>query len=349
MSDAPVIFQVRGRLGHILLNRPRAINALNSEMVTAIAAQLALWSADDAVQTVAITGSGERGLCAGGDIVSLYQDATAGDGSASARFWRAEYTLNAVIASYPKPYVAVMDGVVLGGGIGISAHGSHRIVTERSKLGMPETGIGFIPDVGGTWLLANAPGELGTYLGLTAGSVSGADALALGLADYFLSSELIPQLLAALETTGADTAIAAIAAPAPRSALAEARAWIDECFAGDSVLTIIDRLRSSALPEANAAGETVAAKSPSALAVTLESLRRVSSLPSLERALEQEYRVSIRAFSSHDFVEGVRAQVIEKDRNPRWLPATMGELSVEQVDAFFAGLGTEELVLKDPA
>ena len=343
--EAPVLFEVRGHLGHILLNRPRAINALSYEMVTAIAEHLMLWAADGAVQTVAITGSGERGLCAGGDIVSLYHDATTGDGAASALFWRDEYALNSLISNYPKPYVAFMDGVVLGGGIGISAHGSHRIVTERSTLGMPETAIGFIPDVGGTWLLSRAPGELGTYLGLTAGSITGADAVALGIADYFVSSELLPRLLVALETSTADAAIGSFASTPPQSELLSAQSWINDAFAGDSVLTIIERLRASLHPSARATVEAVASKSPLALAVTLESLRRVKSLPSLERALEQEFRVSVHAFAGHDFTEGVRAQVIEKDRTPHWLPATLDDVSATQVDAYFAPLGEQELLL----
>ncbi len=344
-NESPVIFAVRGHLGHILLNRPRAINALNHVMVTAIADQLALWAADDSVHNVAITGSGDRGLCAGGDIVSLYRDATAGDGAASASFWRDEYALNALIARFPKPYVAFMDGVVLGGGIGISAHGSHRIVTERSKLGMPETGIGFIPDVGGTWLLANAPGELGTFLGLTAGFATGADAIAIGVADFFVPSDQLPALLVALETQPADAAIAAHAVTAPPSELLHWRSFIDAACGGQSVTAIVEKLQSSPVAAANAAAESILAKSPLALAVTLESLRRVSALSSLERVLEQEYRVTIHAFSSHDFAEGVRAQVIEKDRDPQWNPATLADVTTQQIEAFFAPLGENELVL----
>ena len=229
MSDAAepeVLLEKRGRLGHVILNRPRAINALTHGMVREIQAALDEWAGDDSVQTVLLTGSGERGLCAGGDVVALYRDAIEGDGRASAGFWADEYRLNASIASYPKPYVAVMDGLVLGGGIGLSAHGSHRIVTERSKLGMPETGIGFVPDVGGTWLLSHAPGELGTYLGLTAGSVRAGDAIALGLADSYVPSVRIAALAEALETTDAETAIAAVSEPAPESPLLAQQPWI---------------------------------------------------------------------------------------------------------------------------
>ena len=231
-AEPEVLFSRVGMLGHITLNRPRAINALTHGMVRAIHRTLRDWARDDAVRTVVLTGAGDRGLCAGGDIVSLYRDATSGDGDASAAFWRDEYRLNAAIARYPKPFVAIMDGVVLGGGIGLSAHGSHRIVTERSTLGMPETTIGFVPDVGGTWLLSHAPGELGTYLALTAGSVRAGDAIAIGLADAYVPAERIPALLRALQGTAASAAIAAVAEPSPESDLLARRAWIDARILG---------------------------------------------------------------------------------------------------------------------
>lgn len=344
VAEAPVIFAVRGHLGHILLNRPRAINALNYEMVVSIRSQLDAWATDDSVQTIAVSGSGERGLCAGGDIVSLYKDATTGDGAASARFWRDEYALNLLIANYPKPYVALMDGVVLGGGIGISAHGSHRVVTERSKLGMPETGIGFVPDVGGTWLLSRAPGETGTFVALTAGSITGADAIAMGIADSFVPSSELGSLLESLETLDADAAIAALAQEPPVSRLVAAdRSWIDTAFAGDSVAVIVERLRESSVADANGTAEVIMGKSPTALAVTLESLRRAARLPTLEAVITQEFRVSLRAFAAPDFAEGVRAQVIDRDRTPHWDPASLDEIDAQFIDTFFAPLSGSEL------
>lgn len=343
-----VLLEKRGRLGHIILNRPRALNALTHTMVTLIHTALDEWECDDDVQTVLLTGSGERALCAGGDIVSLYRDAKEGDGQASAAFWRDEYRLNARIASYPKPYVAFMDGVVLGGGIGLSAHGSHRVVTERSSLGLPETGIGFIPDVGGTWLLSRAPGELGTYLGLTAGSVGAGDAIALGLADSYLPSDQLEQLATALEATPADEAIAAVTAAAPESELLAQREWIDAAFSAATVTEIVQRLRSLATDEAQGVADQVAAKSPTALAVTLESLRRARGLGDLEAVLIQEFRVSVRAMAMPDFVEGVRAQVIEKDRTPRWSPAELEGVSSAAVEAFFEPLADGDLTF-DPS
>jgi len=335
-SEPEVVFTRRGRVGEIALNRPRAINALNHSMVILIRRQLEAWATDDGVATVVLVGRGERGLCAGGDIVSLYHDATSGDPSSSIAFWRDEYALNAAIARYPKPYVAIMDGLVLGGGIGLSAHGSHRIVTERSKLGLPETGIGFIPDVGATWLLSRSPGRLGTYLALTAGSVGPGDAIEVGLADRFVRSDCLPELLAALETQEPDAAIAALAEPAPESELGTARWWIDTAFSAGGVTRILAALRADPANErAIATAATIEAKSPIAVAVTLEALARASVLPDLEAALAQELRVSAHSITTPDFAEGVRAQVIDKDRNPRWRPASASEVEPEAVEAYF--------------
>ncbi|TDW31291.1 enoyl-CoA hydratase/isomerase family protein [Cryobacterium psychrophilum] len=345
--ESEVLCTRDGRVGHLSLNRPRAINALTHTMVNLLQSALDEWADDDSVQTILLTGSGERGLCAGGDIVSLYQDALSGDGREAARFWADEYRLNAAINSYPKPYVALMDGVVLGGGVGVSAHASHRIVTERSKIGMPETAIGFVPDVGGTWLLSHTPGELGTYLALTAGMVGAGDAIALGLADTFVPSSRIPELIALLATTTADEAIAAVCALAPEAPLLAERDWIDAAFAGDSMAQILDRLKNSPLGAARDTFERIASKSPTALAATLDSLRRVVHLDSLEAALRQEYRVTLRAFLTPDFAEGVRAQVIDKDRTPHWIPATLDEVDPAAVTAFFEPLDDAELDLPD--
>ncbi|RFA13275.1 3-hydroxyisobutyryl-CoA hydrolase [Subtercola boreus] len=336
-SEAEVVFTRRGQLGEIALNRPRAINALTHGMVTLIRKQLDEWAAAPDVASVVLVGRGERGLCAGGDIVSLYNDATTGDGRASLSFWADEYALNAAIARFPKPYVALMDGIVLGGGIGLSAHGSHRIVTERSKLGLPETGIGFIPDVGATWLLSHAPGRLGTHLALTAGTVGAGDAIEVGLADSYVPSERLPDLLVALEETDADAAIALFSMSPPDSELAAERGWIDAAYAADTVPGILAELRAdSANEKALSTASTIERKSPIAVAVSLESLARAAALPDLESALEQEFRVSANALTSHDFAEGVRAQVIDKDRNPQWEPRSASEVDRAQIDAYFA-------------
>lgn len=347
-AEPPVIATVRGRVGHILLNRPRAINALNAEMVTLISRVLDEWAGDDGVSTVLVTGSGDRGLCAGGDIATIYNDARE-NGPASEAFWRDEYALNAAIARYPKPYVAVMHGIVLGGGIGLSAHGDHRIVTESSKLGMPETGIGFVPDVGGTWLLSHAPGELGTHIALTAGSVGPADAILTGLADDFIPADRLGELATALEHEDARSAIKRLSAAAPAGVLAGQRAWIDEAYAGDDVVRILDRLAAIDDDTARAAHESICAKSPTALKATLAALRRARQLPDLESDLAQDLRVSLRFLGEPDLAEGIRAQVIDKDRNPTWNPATLAEVDDAHIAAIFESLGDRELVLGHPA
>lgn len=358
MSEQPVLIHKSGGLGRITLNRPKAINALNHAMVRQIAATLREWADDDEVRAVVLTGAGERGLCAGGDIVSIYHDAKEG-GTGSRDFWRDEYVLNAAIARYRKPYVAIMDGIVMGGGVGVSAHGSIRIVTERSMIGMPEVGIGFVPDVGGTYLLARAPGELGTHVALTTARMSAGDAIACGFADHYLPSDSVPLFLEALTTLlgrsagsapvqAVDEAVASFTRPAPASELLAQRSWIDAAYSAPTVEQIVARLQASGVPEAEKAAEQILSKSPTALKVTLRSLRRARELGSIEDVLTEEYRVSLACLRSHDLVEGIRAQVVEKDRNPAWSPATLDEVTDQQVDGFFAPLGERELGLAAP-
>ncbi|MEU5048903.1 enoyl-CoA hydratase/isomerase family protein [Streptomyces sp. NPDC021096] len=349
MTDESVLLRTEGHAGRITLNRPGALNALDHAMVRRIDEALAAWEHDPAVRTVVIDGAGGRGLCAGGDIRSIHRDASSGGGAASAAFWRDEYRLNARIARYRKPYVAVMDGIVMGGGVGVSAHGSVRIVTERSRVAMPETGIGFVPDVGGTHLLALAPGELGTHLALTAASVGPGDALLCGLADHFVAAASLPALLDDLTREEVADALDRHVRPAPAGGLAADREWIDRCYAAGTVEEVVDRLLDSGVPAAKEAAEAILAKSPTALKVTLAALRRARRLGSLERVLEQEYRVSCAALSAPDLVEGIRAQVIDKDRSPRWSPATLAEVTEEDVARFFAPPGAPALSLAPAA
>ncbi|MEU7581202.1 enoyl-CoA hydratase/isomerase family protein [Streptomyces sp. NPDC041068] len=334
-ADSPVLLRREGRAGHMVLNRPRAINALNHSMVRIMHDALDDWERDASVATVVITGAGERGLCAGGDIRSIHDDVRAGRPEATAAFWREEYRLNARIAAFPKPYVAVMDGIVMGGGVGVSAHGSVRVVTERSRVAMPETGIGLVPDVGGTYLLTRTPGELGTHLALTGGAVGAGDALLCGLADHCIPSERLREFTAALADTDASHAVREYATGAPGGELAEHREWIDHCYAADSVEEIVDRLHASGDRHAKEAAETILAKSPTALKATLAALRRARELPSLEAVLEQEYRVSCAALATPDLAEGIRAQVVDKDRNPRWSPAELAQVTAADVARFF--------------
>jgi enoyl-CoA hydratase len=339
-----VVVERVGALGHLILNRPRAINALNHDMVRALAAALDDWRTDDAVRTVLLSGAGERGLCAGGDIVAIYTAVRSGRDDAL-RFWADEYQLDAAISRYPKPYVALMDGLVLGGGIGLSAHGGIRVVTERTRVGMPEVSIGFFPDVGGTYLLSRAPGQLGTHLGLTGSTASGADAIALGLADHFVPSDRLAMLATALETRDAADVIAEFAVMPPASELVAERSWIDECYAGDDAEAIVERLEASAEPAAREAAATIRTKSPTSVAVTLAAIRRATALPSLEAALDQDYRVSTRFSLGGEVVEGIRAQVIDKDRTPAWSPATLAEVTPDAIEQYFAPLDGGELGL----
>ncbi len=321
-AEPLVIVERRGHLGVLTLNRPRAINALVPEMVHAMQAALDGWASDDSVRTVLVTGAGDRGLCAGGDLQGMYRSARDGTDE-SVSFWRDEYVLDHTIATYPKPVVALMDGIVLGGGVGISAHASHRVVTERTSVGMPETRIGFVPDVGGPWLLARAPGELGTHLALTAANADAADAIALGMADVLVPSDRLPALEAALRTEPADEVLARLSIEAPPSSLAAHRGWIDAAYAGDDVLAIVERLRSSDVEAARAAADDIGARSPTAVTITLAALRRAATRSDLRAALDQDLAVSTHLVGVPDMAEGIRAQVIDKDRSPRWDPPTL--------------------------
>ena len=342
--DDEVLVHREGALGHLVLNRPKAINALNHSMVRIMSSALDEWASDDAVSTVLVSGAGERGLCAGGDIVTIYSSVRDGRDDAL-RFWADEYALDAAISRYPKPYVALMDGLVLGGGVGISAHGSVRIVTERTRIGMPEVSIGFFPDIGGTYLLARAPGQLGTHLALTGGNATGADAIALGFADHFVPSASLAELVTALADRTVDEAIAEFAEQAPASELLAKRDWIDELYRGDDAQAIVERLAASPVPAAQEAAATITTKSPTSVAVTLAALRRAAELPSLEAALDQDFRVATRFSRGTEVLEGIRAQVIDKDRNPRWSPPDLAGVTAATVEQYFAPLGAAELGL----
>jgi Enoyl-CoA hydratase/carnithine racemase len=339
-AEPTVLVRVEGSVGRLTLNRPRAINALNAEMVDVLQRNLDEWASDPAITAVVLDGAGERGLCAGGDVVAMHSDSVSG-GTEVLDFWRAEYLLNHAISQFPKPYVAIMDGIVMGGGVGVSAHGNTRIVTERSRIAMPETGIGFVPDVGGIFLLAHAPGETGTHLGLTAGQIDGADAIALGFADHFVPSSALDTFTAAVVADGVDAAILAYAETPHQSKVFAARTWIDEVYDADTVEEIAERLGRRTEPDAQAAAAALAGKSPTALKATLRSLREARATDSLEDVLNQDFRAVSHALRTHDLAEGIRAQVIDKDRNPRWSPATLAEVDAAMVDAYFAPVDHE--------
>ncbi len=334
-ENEDVLVNVRDGVGVVTLNRPKAINSLTYGMVANLERALSNWERDDSVHSVLLTGAGERGLCAGGDVVAIHHSAQA-DGVEARTFWHDEYLLNAHIAQYPKPYVAIMDGIVMGGGVGVAAHGSVRIVTDTTKMGMPEVGIGFIPDVGGTYLLSRAPGRLGLHAALTGAPFAGSDAIAMGFADHFVPHDRLPDFTAALFADGAEVALSAFAIDPPASPLAAQRDWIDECYAGDTVLDIVAALRDRGTDPATAAADHIAGRSPIAVAVTLAAVRRAAHLETLKDVLRQEFRTSCAALRSHDLVEGIRALLIDKDRNPQWSPSTLALCSQDLVEAYFA-------------
>jgi enoyl-CoA hydratase len=329
-----VLTRVDGNVGLITLNRPKAINSLNQPMVDALRAILSAWADDDAVRTVVLSGAGERGLCAGGDVVSIYHSARR-DGVEARRFWRDEYLMNAQISDFPKPYVALMDGIVMGGGVGVSAHANTRVVTDTSKIAMPEVGIGFVPDVGGMFLLSRAPGGLGLHAALTGAPFSGSDAIAMGFADHYVPHGALEAFTRAVVDDGVESALAKHAVEPPPSELAAQRSWIDECYAGETVEEIVARLRDHEAGAANDAADLIATRSPISLSVTLEAIRRAGKLETVKDVLVQDYRVSSASLRSHDLVEGIRAQLIDKDRNPKWSPATLPEVTPADVEAYF--------------
>jgi enoyl-CoA hydratase len=334
-ESGEVLSRVEGGVGFVTLNRPKAINSLNQGMVDELRAVLAGWEQDAAVGAVVLSGAGERGLCAGGDVVAIYHSARA-DGVAARRFWRDEYLLNGQIGRFPKTYVSLMDGIVMGGGVGVGAHANTRVVTETSKIAMPEVGIGFIPDVGGAYLLSRAPGSLGLHAALTGAPFSGADAIALGFADHFVPHDKLEAFSQAIVADGVERALAAHAVEPPPSDLVAQCDWIDECYARDTVEDIAAALRGHATGPANDAANLIATRSPISLSVTLEAVRRAAKLDTLEEVLTQDYRVSCASLRSHDLVEGIRAQLVDKDRNPKWSPASLAQVSTADVEAYFA-------------
>jgi enoyl-CoA hydratase len=345
-----------GRAGRITLNRPEALNALTMGMVRDITQALNSWRADPAVAVVILDGAGDRALCAGGDVISLYDASPEGrapDPAVGPTFWREEYQLNAAIKRYPKPYVALMDGIVMGGGVGLSAHARHRIVTEKTMVAMPETAIGLIPDVGGTYLLGHAQGRYGEYLGLTGARMDGADAIQAGFADIFMPRAEVAGFVARLAAeNGAplDEIIdEASDKPVPPSKLAANRELIQKIFAADTVEAMHTAALGTTDPLAQRVAADLATKSPKALKVTLAAIRAARTMPTLEAALTMEYRIVTRLYEDGEFVEGVRALLVDKDRQPKWSPGTLGAVTPALVADYLSPLaGGRDLNLAAP-
>ena len=341
MSD--ILIRKTGRSGRITLNRPDALNALTYKMCLAIEAAIDDWAVDEGVDLVVIDAAGEKAFCAGGDITQMYNTATKGDFDYGRRFWADEYRLNSKIAHYPKPYVAFMQGFTMGGGVGVSAHGSHRIVGATSRIAMPECGIGLVPDVGGSVLLACAPGRLGEYLGTTGARMGPGCAIYAGFADTFVPEERWPDVIAAVETTGDVSAIASAAQDAPASPLAAQQPEIDAHFAGETLRDIAITLRGSDSAFAAEARAKLERHAPLSLACAVEIIHRARSLKSLNACLALEYRFTYRSASDGDFIEGIRAQVIDKDRNPQWQHKTLEDVNAMDVAKMLLPLGAAEL------
>lgn len=311
MSEPEVLVEISEGVGRITLNRPRAINALNLSMMKRITEILTEFATDPRVDAVELTGAGERGLCAGADVRELRELALAGRGVAE--FFTTEYALDLMIAHYPKPYRALMTGITMGGGLGLSAFGSDRVVDASSVLAMPETQIALFPDVFVGNLLARMPGEVGTHLALTGASINAADAIRLGLADRCLG-----------------------AVPEPDPALSGE--WIDECYSSDDAEEIVARLADHADPDARAAAAELERRSPLAVAVSLEALRRARRFTALDEQYEQELTLAVRMANSGEFIEGVRAQLIDRDRTPKWSHSSLAEVTRAEVLSYFAPL-----------
>ena len=353
IENDDVLIRREGRAGRMTLNRPQALNALTGPMVNKIWQAMQDWKGDDAVELIIIDGAGERAFCAGGDVRMIHDSRKAGEGiTPGAKFWREEYHLNALIARYPKPYVAIMSGIVMGGGVGLSAHGSHRIVSESSMLAMPETGIGLIPDVGGTWLLSHAQGELGTYLGLTGARMSGSDAIQAGFADSFVPEARMEQLIAALCERGAadlDDLIENAEQTVPDSPLAAVRRQLDDWFAFDRVEDILSRLNTTTDDLAQSTRRTLLEKSPLSVKLTLAAIRKARHFTALEQSLNMEFRLVNHLLEGEEFLEGVRAALVDKDRDPKWPSGSLDRVSDDMIAAHFAPLSQiDELGLVPP-
>ncbi|VAW17677.1 3-hydroxyisobutyryl-CoA hydrolase [hydrothermal vent metagenome] len=342
-QDEVIIWQ-EAAIGRIRLNRPRALNALSHQMILDIKDALIKWENDNNISAVVIDATGERAFCAGGDVVNLYHTGRA-DPEPGRQYWRDEYRLNALIGRYKKPYIALMDAIVMGGGVGISAHGSCRIVTEKTLLAMPEVGIGFLPDVGGTYLLARAPGKTGLYLGMTGMRIKAADAIYAGFADVFVPGDKLNELVAMLEEgVSIEKAIGKFKTNPDPAPLKQLQERIEDAFGRDTALGCLIRLEEMSKAGdqwAQTTLDAIRASCPMSVAATFGAIKNAEGR-SLEQCLAAEYRFSHKALLGSEFYEGVRAAVVDKDRSPKWSPATLEEITPEMVAAALAPIGDRE-------
>jgi len=346
IKNGDVIVRELGALRRITLNRPQALNALTLDMAVTMTALMREWADDPGVGAVLLDGAGERAFCAGGDIRALYDAAKSGD-PLPAQFWTTEYKLNVLIARYPKPVIAIMDGLVMGGGVGLSAHAAHRVVTDRSAVAMPEVGIGFFPDVGAAFLLARAPGYAGTFMALTGNRAGAADAIYCGLADIHIAAATLAALPSALADCRKREEVWATLGtletrPGPGKLL-KARDWIARCFSGDTMEEIVETLSACDADGAAEALDALRKASPTSLKVTLRNLRAAASFKRVERSFQQDYRIALACIAGHDFIEGIRAAIVDKDRNPAWCPDKLEAVTPDLVERHFKSVGQPEL------
>ena len=338
-GEPEILFERRGAAGLITLNRPKALNALTLPMVQAMHAQLQAWESDAAVTRIVVRGAGGRAFCAGGDIRLIYEDGKAGRYDDTIAFWRGEYQLDAYVQRYPKPYIALIEGVVMGGGVGISLHGRYRVASETYLFAMPETAIGYFPDVGMTHALPRLPGKTGTYLALTGARIGPGDALAVGLATHFSRGSDFDAIIDGLAEGGdVASALAAHASPPPEATtLVVERETIDACFFADSAEQVLARLDAAAETGSAFASETAAlirSRSPTSVLIAFEQMRRGPGL-SFAEAMLTEYRICARVMRGHDFYEGVRAVIVDKNGKPSWRPATLDAVDPATIAAAF--------------
>lgn len=350
-SADEILLERRGGVAVVTLNRPKALNTLTLGMYRTLDPDLARWRSDPTIHAVVIRGAGERAFCAGGDVRAIYEAGQGRTAGLTADFFREEYCLIQRVYRFPKPYIALLDGITMGGGAGVSVHGSHRIATERFVLAMPETAIGLFPDVGATAFLNRCPGRIGRYLGLTGARLKAADALYCGLITHYVPGARLGELIQSLEQLAwevgqerlqIDKLLADFAAPTGPSPLAELRPAIDRCFAGDSVEGIMAALERETGDWARAALDSMAKASPTSLKITLQQLITGAHFD-VEEALRLEYRLTQHIMQRHDFFEGVRALLVDKDQAPQWRPAQLAEVTEADVSFYFRPIGDREL------
>ena len=339
-AEPEIIFERRGVAGWVTLNRPRALNAVTLGMVRLLYEQLSKWAADPAVTRVIVSAAGERAFSAGGDIRALYDLGRAGRHSEMLPFWREEYVLNAFIKRYPKPYVSLIDGICMGGGVGVSVHGSHRVAGDKFLFAMPEVSIGFFPDIGATWFLPRMPGELGAYVALTGERLGAADSVASSIATHRVPSERFPELADALcGATSVDALLGAFAEPT-EAPIAAKRVAIDRLLKSDSIediLFALDAEQDADAKFARATAATIRTKSPTSLKLALAQVRAGKAL-SFDACMQTEFRIVSRIIHGHDFYEGVRAVIVDKDNKPRWKPSALVEVTPQDIVRHFAPL-----------